>query len=733
MAITWLIKKDAAAPATLDSLGVTSCLLSLKANGVDSLAFTVTGDFVAAAAFPFASAVALIRRDTSASPTDRCVFKGTVESIPRQAVGGGTEDIQYVALGPAYALQLCDFAQEWHHADATGADVTSYDPTVVLGEDNAGTRLQSGGTIAHVADYAISRGVSLLKGTLAAGVWTPYDERTNITCWDAIVSMLRYTPDYVAWFDYDTQSEGVYVPTLNVTAPAAMASVTKAITALDSAAFTPRLDLRVPGILITYRWTGDWDGQTVKRRSTDSAGNISDPRRVSLVYELEGSHAAFITQDIEVENYPEDWTLAPGKAFLTKRIPWLAQMADTDWSVIAVTRDGTEAYPASLINGSVPEWTGKETEQETFTAEIIYEVKSAVAPYGVLDRCRRKLSFTSLSTDAVTKTYRRMTEWVSAEPVPPDLAANLYASWNRLHYDGQVSYSEQEPSVDARPGMVLLVSGGLTEWSTMSAIIQDAVIDIANGSTTLTVGTCGRLEADNLMAVYRAARGRRYAYLRLGRANPSSTDGNQIAGSSGMPNDRIADGVPACERQRFAVEAMNPTTEVSHRIDLAPELIAHAAPADESGRTLQPVELSVVTGASSTALTLQKAQVLASAPYGSPDTIPVGGGSVEVDQDGPIEDGTNGLTLKGHATMGLTNDLNLFAYIAASEVWRWVHTLPYGGLTTTVTDNQTLETVLTVTGAPTNGSSLGSSPKIWGWSGTAYQFFPVLVLDITSS
>ena len=448
--------------------------------------------------------------------------------------------------------------------------------------------------------------------------------------------MLRYTPDYVFWWDYDNLVAGEYVPKAMLTAPAAMTAVTKSVTVPEEAAFTPRSDIRAPGVLCVFRWTGEYDGRAVKSRETQAAGDIDDPERISLVFDLEGSRSSFITQDVEVEAYPEVWTDAAGKAFLAARIPWLSQLADADWSVESVSRTGVELYASALKSGCVPSWTGEHTEDEVFTVEILYEVKSSVAPYNVLDRARKKLTFSAKSTDATTKTYRRLTSWIAAEPVPASLATSLYTSWNRLHYDGSIVIHSQNPSIDARPGRLLRVTGGLAEWETMDAVVQSVDIDLASGKATIATGTCGRLEADNLMAVYRAARGRRFSYLRLGRDSGDSADGNQFEGASGTPNDSVADGPPAVERQRFAVEAENPTDALAHRIDLAPELVAFAAAADKASQILQPRELSVITAATAEAVTVNRCQVIASQPYGTPDVIAIGGAALVGIDDGGV-------------------------------------------------------------------------------------------------
>lgn len=594
MTVTWLIKKNAEAPQTLEAAGIVDLLLSYKANGVDSATFTQVDDYTADPAWPFGSVVAVIRRVTDGGvDTDTCVFVGKVETVPSGAADA-SEDITYTACGPSFDLQFCDYLQQWAYTDEAGVLQSLYEPSVVLGENSAGTRLRSGEVVADVIAWAASRGVNIAAGTIAAGVWIPYDERENVKCWDAVVSVLRYTPDYVLWWDYDNRVDGAYVPAANLTAPGSMASVSKALhnADIEGARFTPRYDLRVPGIVIVYRWTGEYDGRAIKRRATSVAGDVNDPRRVSLVYDLEGSRSVFISQDVEVEDYPADWTSAAGKAFLKARLPQLADLVDGDWSVSSVTRSGSLALPARLVSGALADWMDKDSETETFTALIGYTVKSS-GTSNILETGTRKLTFTCVSTDATTKTYRKQTEWIEAEPVPPDLAASLYASWNMLHWDGQATLRESECSLDVLPGKLVSFTGGRAEWAAMGAVVQDVTCDIAAGTTAVTTGTCGRLEADNLMALYRAARGRRFSILRLGRSSGDATDGNAVDGGGLAPNDSADGGTPPILRERFAVEAAN-AASVLHRVDINPAAISPDGGLTQEGTaqtlTIQPVE-----------------------------------------------------------------------------------------------------------------------------------------------
>lgn len=594
--VTWYIKKNTDAPATLAALGVTGCVPGLKLNGVDAITFTQSNDWLAAPLWPYGTKVALIKRTVDGEvTTDECEFVGTVEGIPRAAQGGGSQALTYVAFGPAYDLQRCDYSQEWTYTKADGTTAQIYEPTVVLGEDNNGTRLLSGGVISHAASYAISRGVQIDLGTIAAGVAIPLDERDNIKVWDAITAMLSYTPDYGLWFDYNHQVAGEYVPALNVTAPGDMPAVSKALigVAATTAQFAPRNDIRTPGIQIIYRWTGEYDGREVKSRVIEQAGDCESFKRVSLVFDLEGSRSVFIKQDIEVEDYPADWTSAAGKATLIKLVPSLASIPDADWSVVSCTRPGSvNSYPARLISGTVPDWTDKECESDVFTVRISYYAYSTDTS-NLLERGEKIFNFRTVSTNAITKTYKKQTEWVEAEGVPAGLAAALLASWNRLHYDGTVTFHEQDCAFDIKPGMRLRCTGGLAEWETMDAIVQDVTYDLAKGTTTVRVGTCGRLNADNLLAVYRAARGRRFSQRRLGRDSGDGTDGNQIAGPDKTPNDNGSDGTPPCMLKYLAVEHKN-ASDILHRVEIDPgDLRNPLSTQENTAQTfkLRPLEL----------------------------------------------------------------------------------------------------------------------------------------------
>ncbi len=289
-----------------------------------------------------------------------------------------------------------------------------------------------------------------------------------------------------------------------------------------------------------------------------------------------------------------------------------------------MTRSGAKSLPARLVSGSVADWMDKDQEAETFTATVSYTKLDSTS--GVVEKAVKKLSFQCLSTDAVSKTYRKQGDYLGPEPVPSNLASNLYASWSRLHWDGELAYTSQLCPADILPGHALNVTGALTEWASMSAIVQDAALDLFSGRTELVCGTCGRLEADNLIAVFRAARGRSFCYRRESRDAPDATSGD-IPGTGSTARADTADGSPAERINRLRIVDTDTGTD-TQVIDLYPASLAFATPGNQAPLTIAPRE-RVVPYMDGEVLKAKLSQVLCSDGYG--DEIPLGG-SVEAEK-----------------------------------------------------------------------------------------------------
>ncbi|MDD4061945.1 MAG: hypothetical protein PHW08_14760 [Kiritimatiellae bacterium] len=603
MSVEWLISKNDEAPASLEALGVSACSVSLAANGDDSMSFTVDVDYTADPAFPARTKVALVRRDGEA---ERCVFVGWIRSIPRIS-SAEYESVSYTAEGPSALLRRVSYAQEWTTITADdGTPAAALEPRVILGEDNAGARRSTGEQIADILAYAAAQGLPIAAGAVDAGLTAPRDERENISCMEAILAMLRWTPTQVLSWDYDNRVEGVYTPAAHVAAAADMPAVDAALHGADvsTAEFTPRYDLQVPGIVVTYRIAGSIDGRPYERRAYDTAGDADDPERMSFYVDLEGSTYEVMRQDVVTGTYPTAET--DDKQWLISLEPWLAALPLGDWMTLTYARTGVNFYPRYLIEGSLCEWMGVEAERETFTIKVRILTRDAAGK--VTEDTTRDISLELVSTTATTRSYTKNFLTGGSEPIPLGLADAIYAEWAPLQWDGRFSIDEEEATFAIRPGVVLNWTGARTEWAGMRAVVQSATYDIASGATSVSTGPCGRLEADSRLALFRAVRSRRNPTL-------SPRDDGELESLSGPEVLPEKDTVPVPPDKRHRLTVRDPDSlGNAHEIDLDPAGVSFGQSANAAPQSIRPREVSLLQPDGS----VRKAQILSGEPYGDP-------------------------------------------------------------------------------------------------------------------
>lgn len=608
---SYTIQINDAAAQSLDAAAIFSLQLHYVANGVDTLSITKKYSLLSGIVSPYAYGDTIRLFYGTA-----CVFIGTVETLPVQSGPSSTAGA-YIIKGPTFDLQRCDYSQSWYYRDSAGDIQEDFNPNVCLC-DNNGTRISTGQQITAAVTYAATRSLNVVAGTVAAGLLAPYDQKSNITCWDAIIAMLRYTPNHVVWWNYNNQVEGAYVPALNVTASTDMTPTSYAHNTLNQIGLTPCHDLVVPGIQVIFETTSTVDSTTYRSRSVQTAGSYTAPRRLSLLYPLDGFHSTTQKQPIEVEAYPTLAADAATKTWAHANVLWLRKLIYTDWDIESVTRSGSLSLANRLIKGTATEWLEEEKdfEEEDITIKVSYTKKNGDGT--AIKKETKDITLKCMSTEATTKTYTRQGSFQSGEDEPADFAADLYASWSILHYAGSVGIKQQTPTPLIRPGQCLNVTGAIAAWTAMDAVIQDTTINWPSGQITHNLGPCPRLEADTLMAIFRSVRARRFSYERMTRSDPDDTD--DIWGATSGPASSIADGAPADKIEQMTIESTDGTKVISlQSTDLT----------GDSAVEMKPREIKILSAAtaSPTELTQKTYQILASEAADSPETItlPTGG------------------------------------------------------------------------------------------------------------
>lgn len=623
--INWYISSNGTSWTLCSTAGICNPVLTYRTNGIDDLSWQMYGDFLADPIYSYGSTIYLARGVTTDGTTVyTCRFVGRITSIPRQAASAA-ETLSYRASGGWWWLEHVTYAQQWQTIRSLdNALVNTNILRVVLGQDDAGLYIDSGAQISSAVAYAIAVGAPLALGTIDSLATLPCSEHICLRCADVIRQLLRFQPDVVCWFDYDNRVAGIPVPKFYCRAPANLTTASIALlnTDADSITMTPRYDIQVPGIRIMYERTSTYNGASYRNISEDTAGTYNDARAPGLYFELQGSSAQTVEQAVTVTAYPA--SPYTDKTFWRAIQPWLDEILDADLAIQNVTRNGVASplLPSYMTEGQIPPWMlsacGIHAEVETWEADISYSRKVSTVTHEKVDT--KHISVKLLSTDAVTKTYSALMSYSSGEALPSGVAAALYASWSRLHWDGQVRLMEADASFQAMPGNLVNITGGRSEWATMAALVQDVTVDLTAGTSTIRTGTCGRLEADSLMALWRGAHFRRFSWNRLTRTDASlGSAGAKVSGGTQLART-VADSADAGIAKIKRWTGTDSGSRVQNVL-IDPSAITFANAPDAAAKTMQIREIRVLERQGDGTYKAKLAQVLCSDIYNAGDAM----------------------------------------------------------------------------------------------------------------
>jgi hypothetical protein len=585
MSSTWkigLASLGAGDAVTFASLNASNLVIHTEINGLDEATFRIQGATILTDACPLTSGESYrIYQD------DQPKFYGRLLLNPRRAESNPNEstEAQTVRLvGLRWWLEHTTYMQSWKVYDTVGAELTNVNKgRVVLFQNAAGTRITYGAQIDDVIDWAIARGAPIEIGTIDAGIQMPFDERENITCAEVLDHCQRLFPDILIWFDYTTPT-----PTFHAVKRANIASVdldltstTRRLTVLD---ITPRADLVKPGVTVQYEKTHDVDGVTYRTVETDSAGDTAQFDSIYLSYDLQGSSATYLRQKITTENLPADLN---DKTWWKARLPWLNNIADGDLTITDAAKDAAiDSYSRILIAGIVQDWmTGKEVVQGCIRAKADVIIKDGTT---VLERAENlDIAVDIPATDASTGTYQRLSSYDSGESTPTGIAAELWAAWSILHYEGLLTIHQDEVDAYCHLGHTLNITNGVAAWATMATLIQAIDESIDDGVTTVKFGPPAPVEADNLMGLFRALRVRRFSWSQSTRAAGTTSGSGQVELSGASPYASSSHGGGDTKRKRIADTDGTDT----HITDINPAGITFDDAGDQAALNIQLREI----------------------------------------------------------------------------------------------------------------------------------------------
>ncbi len=625
MSITWKIAAlgtSVGSAATLASMGIQNLRRTYRANGPGDLVFSIPSATALTATSPIvAGTTYVIWRNDVPWHVGKCLTNPRYASQPEERID--------ITLADPWHHFRSAYLQTWKIWDEDGEALVHINQTrVVLFQKADGTRANTGEQIADIIDSLIARGAPIQKGTIDSGPQLPFDERVNLSSADAYDAVLRWIPDYVAWFDFTTYHEGLPTPTFHCRRRANLTAVSIAVTVPEDLRIEARTDLQIPGVHITYEKThqvdpGTGNAHTYRTVEIDTAGDSAHLETVYSAFDLQGMSKQSVAAKIVTADLPADFTDA--LPFWTAQLPWLSTL-DSDYIAIHDPQiDNPDSLPRYLVQGNLPEWlTSYKAQPTEISALIDYVVKDSDG--NVVETITdAPISVRLNLTDARTATYSRLQSLDSGESTPTGVAAALYDSWGALHYAGHFRRIQAELDTSIRPGHALNItgaSGAGAAWASMHAVVQSITENLDFAETLIELGPPAIIQADTLVALFRATRSRRFSFRQTSRdtARADADDPIDIGGSAPIQRSAAGPGVP----RRIVLRGTlgEGEDQVSTHIDLNPEALAFA---DSTLRatSIIPREILIPELDGSTPI-LKLRQILAGESFG--DAIPIGGG-----------------------------------------------------------------------------------------------------------
>lgn len=555
---------------TLADWGISTPVLHRLSQAPDELTFLLDGKAAdAASTFPYNAAITIYRNRTKLANGTWDPASGTIYFTGRRILeprsgSASAESNRYTFVGPWADLDEYIYQQNWkvYATPPTGA---AQQPRshVFLNQDDTGaakdTAWQIGDSVGYVRDRAVDNyGVGTEPLQLGAGTPAfnlPYDEQREITCAECIRKQLRWIPDAITWFDYSTSP-----PTLKVARRGSLTPVALDITAgnkIEGLEIIRRDDLTRPAVVLKFEQINEINGtgwtQITEQKAPGGATGTARGTLVATIqlagYSLNTISATIITKPIQA-NSGASGTDATRLAWWRVRLPILnnARVVNLSITNVSIPNIGTRAF--ELTAGQMPPWIVGEALEETITARATYQVKDAntnIVKEVVDEEISVRITSTSVNTSSNPSTFSTILSYSTGETVPSGLADALYSALSTAQYQGRLTLVEKEITGTVLVGNVLNLTGGLAEWSTMNAMVQEVTEYLQEGRTEILFGPAGHLGVDDLVELLRVNR-YRFNYTNPAARTQGQTNGSNVELGKQTPRENSTEGAEAMKR-----------------------------------------------------------------------------------------------------------------------------------------------------------------------------------------
>jgi len=487
-------------------------------------------------------------------------FQGTVGEI-RRRTDGGRQWIEYVIYGPWWLLERLKFKQarmvfdHWVAAnDPTSGAVLK---TLLLSEIYLGEKLDetwqtNGAQVVEILNWAnecynpTKRGASsgrddsqdiLQLGAIDPAVNFPKTRVNDIFCAEGLVSVLRWSPDVVCWFDYTTSP-----PTFNARAMGNLGLVTVDITSDQERQIelAPQYARQLAGVWIHYKKTDTINGVAWPAVYVDAyPPGITDytPDVAVHTVELAGSQVTRVSVPVVVVPVAAAVT---GDA-ATRKAWWLLvdkTLSDANIDPASIVCDAAAvqdeqgntvdlgAYPNTLIKGQLSDWMGVRWVDVTVMATISYNRYADAARKIPSASVEKKETHHRVTlTNAVSQTYRAVTHYDPGESVPVGVAQAVYNSVATLQHAGTIKFVAGQLKSGLSVGQRMSLAGPSSTYANL--LVQSVRAEPHRGTLEVSYGPSSVLDAPARIELARATRWRMIYNMPSGRSSgraPGSAD-----------------------------------------------------------------------------------------------------------------------------------------------------------------------------------------------------------------
>ncbi len=466
-----------------ENLFATKCTLRRKNQSPDELSITIAGDFNTDV-WRYGETIELWQ-------DARRRFVGKIEKATIKE-SFKARNLEILAKNPLADFEKIIFQQKslvW----CNGNLIEKFRSKVLLGQNFEGEKINASEQARQIINYAISKGARCKIGEIDIDNETLFDERTDLTCAEALRLVLKWSPACCLYFDYSQKGE----PIINILKRTSLEEKNIDVTNQTVKNFSAnrRDDLAVSSVTIKYERENISGENAFLELEEDIYPPDSESGAIGSVVmyvELGGTKAICQKHTIKTETINVN-----SKQWWKEHVNFLNELDDFD--ILEVSRNG--ALSKELVEGTIVAEMNKNFERDTITGTFFCVDKNG-------SEVTKKFTLKMVTTNASSGVYQIWRKKEFAEPTPQGLAKAIFDAASALQFDGEAILLQTKiedvfaKNVSIKKSQAYISAAMPAYW---------AEEDLFKNSVKIKFGPPKHLYADDIAEIFRINRSRKIA------------------------------------------------------------------------------------------------------------------------------------------------------------------------------------------------------------------------------